>query len=65
MLWRTEVAQFDGEFRLRSDERVAMWKAVGPNNATLHATVSLERCLPVSEETLLLEHGISCLHLIL
>lgn len=56
-----EVAQFDGEFRLRSNERVAMWKAVGPNNATLHAIVSLERCLPVSEETLSLEHDYALL----
>jgi len=31
---------------------VAMWKVVGPHNETLRATVSLEQCLPVSEEIL-------------
>lgn len=44
-------AQLDGKYHLRSDEAVAMWKVIGPQNATLRATVSLERCLPVSEET--------------
>lgn len=44
-------AQLDGKFRLRSDEAVAMWKVIGPQNATLRATVSLQHCLPISEET--------------
>jgi len=34
-----------------------MWKVVGPHNATLRATVSLDDCLPVAEETFSLEHG--------
>lgn len=57
LLWRTDGAQLDGKFRLRDDVTVAMWKVVGPRNETLRATVSLEHCLPVSEETLTLERG--------
>ena len=41
---------------------VAMWKVVGPHNETLRATVSLEQCLPVSEETVQMENGTYCLH---
>jgi len=59
MLWRTADAQLDGKFRLRSDEAIAMWKVNGPQNATLRATVSLQHCLPVSEETYSLAPGIS------
>jgi len=53
----TDGAQLDGKFHLSSDVAVAMWKAVGPHNQTLRATVSLQHCLPVYEETLSLEHG--------
>ena len=56
-MWRTDFAQLDGKFRLRNDEVVEMYKAVGERNSTLRATVSLKHCLPVSEETSTLEHG--------
>jgi len=46
---------------LRSSEVLAMWKVVGPRNETLRATVSLEHCLPVSEETVSLAHGMCTL----
>jgi len=54
---RTDDAQLDGKFRLRSDEAVAMWKVTGPQNATLRAIVSLQHCLPISEETFSLAPG--------
>jgi len=57
MLRRTDDARLDGKFRLRSDVAVAIWKVVGPHNETLRATVSLEHCLPVSEETLTMANG--------
>jgi len=56
-LRRTDDAQLDGKFRLRNEETVAMWMVTGPHNKSLRATVSLQNCLPVSEETHSLEDG--------
>jgi len=55
---READAQLEGTYRLRSDEPVAMWKVTGPHNSTLRATVSLQHCLPVAEETFSLAPGI-------
>ena len=59
---RADGAQLDGKYRLSGGDgeaAVEMWKVVGPHNATLRASVSLQHCLPVAEETFSLADGMS------